>query len=311
MSDIDPTRFVEWGYRASQDFLEHNKPLDESISKIASDYGLTPKQISRVVESANLRTDNALAKTSGEKSVQFKVASVQDVMSILDTEPAEKIASDYFTTPNFQSSHNYMEAFGVDSISNEHEVNEKLSMIKNFQEKCAMAQDELVSRIENNKMETMEVRDEFYKIAKQLVLRGEDLAELAHDAQHALDNTNYRVQLAEEFKTASLKMIEDGVYGPVLQAKLAEAVDKDLISSKMNFTTEAGADPETGKVKIVNGAHPVFTTINTLVNHMALDDSMKRSTEVLKSKSEYVSSKGKDLNTSKQTDSFVKKKENE
>jgi len=302
---IEPSRFVEWGHQVSVDYLQHNKPLNDSIAKIASENSLSPTQISRVVENANLSTDSTLAKTAEDKNGQFGIADTAQIMSILDTTPSIKTASDYNTAPTFHKSYDYNEVFGIDEVSNEHEVNEKLANISEFQEKVASAMELQNQNIENNCFEILATRDEFYKIAKQLVLRGENLMDIALEAQHALENENYRVVVAEEFKTASIKLIKDGVYGPVLQQKLAEAVSEELISDKLDFPTEPTADPRTGKVKIVNGNHPVFTTINTLVSQLSLEDAMKKSTYVLEDRANYVAVRGEDLNNSRKADKWI------
>lgn len=91
-----------FGKRASEDYVRHNVPLNDSIVKLASDNGLTRNQVDRVVEAANNETYLTLLKTAEEKYVEFPLASTKDIFSTIEKEASvlNTTISDFDTPPN-------------------------------------------------------------------------------------------------------------------------------------------------------------------------------------------------------------------
>jgi hypothetical protein len=296
---ISPVKYVEWGYEASRGFLEDGTPMNMSIVKIAQDNELLPVQIQRVCEVANHRTYAQLFKAAEDKTFTFDVADSEQIIGSLDA-TSEKIASDYYRAPRKGGGVDVNKIFGVTELSNEPEVDEKVKVAKQVMEKLGAARKELramayglIRRVDGGE-------NEFYKMAKQMHLNGTPLEEVWGVAR-TLPNQEHVVDLF--IKTAE-RMAEEGIFGAKLQylmKKKGEAVDKSLISDKLQSLNKPVG------VTVVNGSHPIVTTINTLAGDKANLDRTVKAVKTLDEKFDYVKKRIEDLNTSKKTDQFVQR----
>lgn len=83
-----PTAFTAFAGRAADSYLSDGTTLDDAIAKIAHEKDLSRVQIQRVVELANHELNERLLKTAGDKTFQFRIASVDGVLGKLGTAPA-------------------------------------------------------------------------------------------------------------------------------------------------------------------------------------------------------------------------------
>jgi len=295
---ISPHQFVEWGYIASKDFLEHGVSMNTSIMKIADANDLQPTQIQRVCETANHNTYAQLFKTAKDKTFSFDLADPEKIIAALESEP-EKVAHDYFSGPKNKTKVDVNRIFGISEVSNSPEVEEKVKVASQILEKIAAAKAELESRQVALRHKIEAESESFYKLAKQLVLTGTPLEELWTATRHISDED----QAAQIFVKCAERMLTEGVLGAKLQyllKKHGEAVDPALISSKLKNMSEPIG------VQVVNGSHPITVALNTLANYRAAFESNNRAGKTLDEKFTYVRNRIKDLNTSKKVDQFVK-----
>lgn len=99
-----PEELKRLGEKMAQDFTESGVPLNISLEKIASTYGLNPDQIHRVAEAANIQTHLSLMKTasSEEAYITFDVADPTKYKAKETSlkKSAESNLSDYSLSPD-------------------------------------------------------------------------------------------------------------------------------------------------------------------------------------------------------------------
>jgi len=296
---ITPLNFAEWAHAASRDYIANGTLMNTSIVKVARENELSPMQIQRVCEIANHHAYSELFKSAEDKTFDFPLASTEEIMEALKEEP-EKVAADYILDPvGSKREIDSNRVFGVSEIGNEPEIEERQKLARKALEKIAAAKEEISGMSVFNHEEIVGLEDEFYKIAKQMVLEGTSLRDIRAACQGSWDSPR-----AEELivKTA-MKMAREGVLGAKLEylMKTSEAVDAALISDKL-AKNNAGVP-----VRVINGNHPIVSTINTLNDKYKDADNMEQSLEVLDDKARMVRSKMEDLNTSKKVDQYIQK----
>lgn len=90
---------VDWGNEAATNLIQHNIPLNDTITKIASDYSLNSDQLSRLVESANISMHTSVY--TNNKYPEFEVADIKKVAGKMQKTAAYMYeASDYDVSPN-------------------------------------------------------------------------------------------------------------------------------------------------------------------------------------------------------------------
>jgi hypothetical protein len=94
-----------FGKQASEDYVQNDVSLNESIVKLASANGLTRNQVDRVVETANNETYLSLLKTAKDKYVEFPLANTKEVFSEIKKEASvlNSNVSDYDSPPRSKS----------------------------------------------------------------------------------------------------------------------------------------------------------------------------------------------------------------
>jgi len=294
---ISPLQFVEWGHIVSKDFIENGMSMNTSILKLAEVNDLMPTQIQRVCEVANHSTYAQLFKSAQDKTFTFEVADPNKIVSALDSDQHEKVASDYFTAPK-KSTIDVNKIFGVSEIGNVPEVEEGIKIANQVIQKIESAKEEISSRqvMLNHKIEAE--NENFYKLAKEMVLTGATL----DDLWTATRNLGDENRIALIFVKTAERMVNEGVLGAKLQylmKKHGEAVDEALISPKLKNMSEPIG------VQVINGSHPIVVSLNTLANYQADYESNNRAGKTLDEKLVYVRNRIGDLNKSKKVDQFV------
>ena len=93
--------------QAAAEYLKGGKPLNESITKIASANALNTNQVKRVVEAANTEAYMSLFNASDDKYVSFVTADpsiIEENMSLAKTASAVD-DTDYFEPPAYETVH--------------------------------------------------------------------------------------------------------------------------------------------------------------------------------------------------------------
>lgn len=89
--DFNPMRFADIAKFAAAELVEKSIPLDDTIAKIAEKNNLTPIQIQRIVEMANLDANDRFFKLAGDKTFTFPLASLIGVQALLRKEGAATV----------------------------------------------------------------------------------------------------------------------------------------------------------------------------------------------------------------------------
>lgn len=293
---ISSLNFVEWGHQASRDFLEDGVAMNSTIAKLADEHDLAPQQIQRICELANHRTYAELFKSAKDKTFKFELADAEKVAGLLETD-VEKTEAEYLGAPKCARTIDVKGIFGLQSISNESDVAEKIKQAAAGLETIAAAQTELKSRLVDLNEKFAAEGERLYGLTKQMVLDGVGL-ESIWDAARRLPEGE---KLAADFGWIAARMCEEGIFGAKLQylLKQAEAVDAELISKKLSDLARP-----TG-IEVVNGRHPIMVSLNTLADYRAQRDRTAKAIQNLAGSMVAVRSKMDELGNTKRLDQFV------
>ncbi len=325
----DPAQYQEWAQLAVSSYLENGVSLNDSIAKVANENHLTPTQVKQVCQQANVATYESLFPTQEDKTFTFPIANPNEIIqSIEQTEKVasdSKIPADYYLEPPKPELHGDVNTiFGVEELSNEHQVAEKIAQLNKLRENFKLAADEIRSRQQDSDLAIEAARESARHEVEQFILvddnpdRLETMKKVAKAIRLGIPEGNQKVAFAEFIKISE-SLVRKGIFGALAQfqiekdsgetvrnaiadlSKEAEAVQADLISKTQLTGTEAPLD----KVKVVNGNHPILVSINQLVNQVAEEDRLKQGLMLLEDKASYAITKINDLNTSALTDKYV------
>jgi hypothetical protein len=314
VTQITPFHFSEWAKEASTGFLEDEVPMNDTIRGIAEEHSLTPMQIGQVCQQANVMTYERLFKTAEDKKFSFPLADSSKIVVAIKEEPTpEQVEAaspmDFLLEPPQQKvAHDWKAILGVKQISNEPEIARQLAWNEQALENIKAAQTEIRDMQMVNEIKLAELRGAFQAMVRQSVMEAEvtpldALTKVAQACSLAFgDSIKRKLAVAEVVKVAS-SLVESGMLGRKVQLqmqKLAEAVQQDLISTKM----DSGSAPE-DKVTVVNGNHPIIMSVNQLVDQVSEEDRLKEGLHMLEDKASYAVKRIQDLNTSRLTDEYV------
>jgi hypothetical protein len=110
---------MDWGKEAASQLINHNTPLNDTVTKIASDNSLNVDQIARVVEAANISMHTSVYKNNAYP--EFDTASLPVVASRLAMPLQDKHAQydDYDAAPNGENMLHMKVASFLDSVESE------------------------------------------------------------------------------------------------------------------------------------------------------------------------------------------------
>jgi hypothetical protein len=228
--DID-----SWSANAVKSYLANGTPLNDSITKIATQHGLNRDQISRVVEAANTDTYVQLFNKTADKYIQFIPADMEKIAgNIFGEQQKEAAVIDYDEPP----------------VRNDLEIELSTPFIKtaevaeeNKTNTEALHEYYKLAAIEESlkdKMEELETTYQFEaaslaSMIKQAVLQGTSFGDVEKALTSVYDNAVVKINLNE------------------IQTKLAE----ELFPKKLNtVVTQAGT---------VNIENPVVKQAGMLV----------------------------------------------
>ncbi len=330
MSKFDAIKYAEWAQDAVSDYLENGMSLNDSISKIASENSLTPAQVRQVCQQANVGAYEHIFNQSEDKiDAVFDLADAKTIASSISEN--EKVAndnrshSDYFLEPPRPKLNIDINAeFGVEQISNEHEVAAHVNDLEQFIENAKLACDEIRAKQHDNQMAIVDTRRSLQHEVEQAILVSDNpdrmgmIRKVAHAVGLGVEEASQEVAFSEIAKITET-LVKKGVFGALAQfqaeqegtahirtkiaefSKQAEAVQSDLISD----TQLTGSEGSLAKVKVVNGNHPILVSINQLVDQVSEEDRLKRGLLLLEDKASYAIRRINDLNTSALTDKYV------
>jgi hypothetical protein len=155
----------ELGKKLSEDFISENRPLNDGLSKVASDNGLNKEQLQRVAEMANTETYLNLLKTAKDNYVQFDLADFRTVYN-KNTEAV----TDPFEIDDYDKDYEDVASEMSQSVSEE-EPQEKVASAKETTSTAMIAAKELrdaIPFLEEALVETeANVEQEYANLEKQ------------------------------------------------------------------------------------------------------------------------------------------------
>lgn len=245
---------------AAKQYIENKTPLNSTIAKFAQENDLNSNQIERVCEMANIATHQGLwSKTAQKDSVAFPLADAKAVKIACgcgEPPPApENIDADYSgppkeipgTGPSLES------LMGVDPTAGHNGLYEdtpRQRIIVVLQKKAA-ARQRIADRVLVDGMQLEnELVPKAFHLVKQAVIGGVTFRQL-YTAAAGVGLSKVAAEMLPAFEK---KLIAD-THGDVKTRLVKHAISKapeDLISDDLGNTT------------IINGAHPVLVSLDTV-----------------------------------------------
>jgi hypothetical protein len=243
LSDREITKFAE---DASAAYLDRGVPLDESIAKIASERGLAPNFIDRIVEVANLETYHGLLKRASPSErahIRFALAKMETICEGIQTtgpEMSVKIASardetmfDYMAAPPQELS--FGGDYGLEknaSVATALELSNQIEsdapphpkFARMVFDKIATGEQEIAGEVMGLRIDRGVAAARFTKTAKTLLLDGdiEMVRDIYRDSTHLGLNKIAKDLIGDAVAQVSKAM-------PWEKVKLGTAVDEEYL----------------------------------------------------------------------------------
>ena len=295
-SDTDSDQLGVWGKQAAKRLIEDGVHPNETIQKIASEEGLKSSEIQRTCEFANLEGYSHRMKEAGggDKTFEFPLANYQEITADAEKTAMPKIFATDFDRPppaalcRVNSDEvDLFTAFGVEP---------PMEKIASFSRADALISHlELLAQNERDKLamnleELKENGEKFYQYTKQEVLSGKSFDDVEKAVKAKAEDKPYQDRVMELTAYAKRRMYDAGILQlpartgdsgstPETVNKTAEPVEKDLI-------TDAFESPFV-PVTVINGRHPLFANIDTLVRQFDERDKSKNNLIILEDKIRY------------------------
>ena len=160
---------------SAQAFLKEHKPLNETITKIASEHGLNRDQIARVAEGANTEVYVQLMNQATDKYIQFENADTAKIASAVHgvVKTAEIITADYDAPPSSE----IVEGTLFEKIATEVETTDHTS-VHNQAIKLAGLEEQLTNSLDEVDVRFQQNSDVFYHLVKQAYLGGTSFGDI-------------------------------------------------------------------------------------------------------------------------------------
>jgi hypothetical protein len=257
--DFNPIRFADYARTAASDFVEKNLPLNESIAKLAEKANLTPVQIQRVVELANLDVNDRMFKVATEKTFTFPLATLEGVQGVLHkSEPTVKTAAVFEAL--FPSAVAKREATTEKVASFLATVSESVPMEKRAEVALSELKGEASKRLSAAMLKTAEALRDLDKCYDGILDKAREYVLL--EKNHLGDMFKFAC-IARPQSAGLWKGLFENVRDDLL--KVAHPVDKKLIDEKLEMP---GAP-----VEVINGRHALLIDLDTFRQKVSDTDS--------------------------------------
>jgi len=299
MPAIQPSKFGEWGKEAAASYLKSGSAVNSEIAKIAVLNDLNPAQIKRVCEVANLTTYNSLFNVDREKSLDFDIATPEKVAAELENISVDKPHLDYISTPNIKktaSDEDLNAIFGVKTISNEPDVNEKVKIAMKAGRRVEDLKQEIRHRMYTNTMEKQAAERDVFHAIEQLVLTGSEFGKIANTV---INHSKH--DLKGLMSDVYVRLRDKGVFG--VHEKLAQGDPTNVIDQALEADKSL---PTSNKIKVINNRHPLIQAVDTLGDKLDSEDKLRRATWMMDNSASVIKGKIEDISGSVQRDDYVK-----
>lgn len=191
---MNKQEFERLGKEASRKYLEDNIPLNETITKLAKEYGLNRDQISRVVENANVETHLNLYKEAEDKYIEFDTADVGDVVSNMEF----SIEKDAALMNDYEEITENEEFQIISDITDEEKDRIKEAEKQFLFKKAEDLEYRLTNRLEEIDQKFQRESENLYFNVKQAALQMEDFSKIRHAARKAVPGKMTEALLKEQ-----------------------------------------------------------------------------------------------------------------
>jgi hypothetical protein len=275
----------------SQDYLEKQASMNDTIMKLANSKGLNPHQVARICENANLNTYNAMWDKTGSGDFTFDCADQEKIAADMSssyspvlseyTAHGDDIKSLLPTSEEISRTPRDADQFGKTAAAKFEqtieEVNRDQGPSKVKLRKLAGKLGYYVSEIDSALFETNVMRKEaainLRNSLKVAALRGENIAKVHGAALIAFDG-----------KVAEIR----GIFAEALVG-----LDKHGIDFKKHAKTytEDAQGNKSEELNAVNKNHPILKHISTILDADELTPRLENSKQYIVKKIEVLSSR--------------------
>jgi len=247
MAHVTRDLLSEWGKEAAANLINSNIPLNDTITKIASENHLNADQVARTVEAANIAMHTSVY--TNNKYPEFEVADLTKISSKIQETPKTASASDYDMSPRDllyvlttkQASYTDTDPIELNESTKLRARKELKDLANHYDDKCAeLAQD------------VYEAANDLKKFIKQAALNPDECDESL-----------------ESLKLASYQATNEEWHLAI--DPIFEEVHADLRSTASMALYKRASSPVSDKKSVLNEEHPFFSKLahylDTLENY--------------------------------------------
>lgn len=247
---------------AATDYPRHS--LNDSIAKIAKEEGLTPQQVEYVCSHANQTVWSRLFNMDKQASYDFPVADASTIIgSLKQIKAAPRINEaelDYMTPPSLTTKtatcayidetkeFNTLDKTAAEKRAIKFELTSRM-------EKMALARDEFKSKMIINASAAEDLEISFVKSARELLI--------PLPLGERVDGVTKIAAFLQDVASSNPKGVE---YSRGLITKLAYVLKKQGLIKESDLKAPAELIKEDLPARIINGRHPLYVTIKTLMD---------------------------------------------
>lgn len=270
-TDVKPSvgadRLMLMAKTASRRYIDDRTPMTDTIVKMASENDLNSHQVERVCEMANMATHQTLWPQAADKEkLAFPLANPKMVIIRLGrgggaapasaggcAPPPREIQSDYASAPCLPSSGPSLASlFGAPSDgahNGMHDDGPKKRVIVILQKKAAEKSD-IQNKLITKTMRYESLKKEAYDAVRQEVLQGTSLMDIDLAAR-AAGFGKLAAEVLPEFRDSLVESTNGQIRARLEKVAIGKAPE-ELVSDQL------------GNMTVVNGAHPVLVSLDTL-----------------------------------------------
>lgn len=284
-----------WGREAAKRHIEDGVPLEDSVRKTASENNLNSEEVHRVSESANLETYTHKLKTAsgGNKAFEFDLVDPRKITnpSVEKTSGVpDELASDYEFRLDDDLSKTAGEAdvFKLFGASEEIEKVASPKLAWDLLERLESIGQQLRDKLAFNMEKSVENANDFYHEIKQEYLTNGNFDEISAAVHAKAESSKYADRLIELLGWAKRRLVDEGILQhPSRTGDSGSDATKTAEPVEAHLLTDAIESPGV-PVAIINGRHPIFATIDTLVPQFEEADESRKGLLVIDDKIRYV-----------------------
>lgn len=181
---------------AAEQYLKHNVPLNDSITKLAQENALNHEQVNRVVEAANTGVYVKLFNESNNKYIEFPNADSEKIATLMNPPKKAMNIADYQQEPAAIMA----EQLPIFPEASDPVASKEAAVLQDFY-KLASMQERINNAIIEVETQFEREFDAFTSMVKQAVLRGTSFAEVQSAITSLLPDPFIKVAMRTVYKT--------------------------------------------------------------------------------------------------------------